>query len=201
MRSAVTIDTRPYEVDYVAEHLKWLSGDWQLVFFGSCFNEQRIKELYPDCLFIEVTPNFNFDWLNSYMLSSEFWNAIPDEEILIFQYDSGILKKGIEKFFEWDYAGACWNYPKFGGNGGISIRKKSVMLECINPMRESGYIGHEDGYFCDIMHREGIGRMAPREVCMEFGTETIFTLGTYTWHKINGYMPLDKCELIWNQYK
>ena len=47
----------------------------------------------------------------------------------------------------------------------------------------------------------GIGKMAPRSVCAEFGVETVFTLGTYTYHKINGYLTPDQCERIMNQYK
>lgn len=201
MRSAVTIDTRPYTDDFVKRHFKFLDSDWQLVFFGSSQNKEQVMKLYPNCCFVLWEPEtFTLTEYSKLLISPDFWNKIPNEEILIFHADSGLLKKGIEKFFEWDYVGAPWVLPEWGGNGGLSIRKKSNSLWCIEAQPYFTNWEHEDGYFCDIMIRYGIGKLAPREVCSEFACETIFKLGTYGYHNIKGYLKEHEVEQIMNQY-
>ena len=201
MRSAVTIDTRPYTDDYVKRHLDYLTGDWRLVFFGSEQNKDEVQRLYPDCLFyIWDCPQFSLEAYSDLLISPEFWNNIPDEEILIFHNDSGLLKKGIEKFFFWDYVGSPWRSPMWGGNGGLSIRKRSISLKVIERQPIFRHWTHEDGYFCDCMINYGIGKLAPRMVCEEFSCETIFKMGTYGYHNIRGYLKENQVNLIMNQY-
>ena len=201
MRSAVTIETRAYTIDYVKDHFKYLDDNWRLVFFGSKQNKDQVLKLYPDCIFyIWDVKEFTLQKYNELLITETFWNLIPDEEILIFHHDSGLLKKGIEKFFEYDYVGSPWIRPEWGGNGGLSIRKKSIMLECINKQPEFKDWTNEDGYFCDIMLRHKIGKLASRTICLDFACETIYKLGTYGYHNIRGYLSEDEVYKIMNQY-
>lgn len=136
---------------------------------------------------------------NKLLTSVEFWNRFEEENILIIQHDSALLKKGIEEFYEWDYIGAPWKFQQHGGNGGLSFRKKSAMIECINTLPYYDNI-NEDVYFSNALIILG-KKLAPREVCEKFSCETIFKLGTLGYHAIEKYLPEHECNLIKNQYK
>ena len=92
------------------------------------FNDSRIK------LINLGIDNLTLNDYNNLLKSSKFYNFIPTETFMIFQTDSMILPKYkhyINYFLNYDYVGAPWN-NKLVGNGGLSIRKKSKMLEIIN---------------------------------------------------------------------
>jgi hypothetical protein len=58
-------------------------------------------------------------------------------------------KEHINEFFQYDYVGAPWNNDRYGGvgNGGLSLRRKSKMLEIMDTVT---YCGEpEDIYFCN----------------------------------------------------
>ena len=82
---------------------------------------------------------------NTLLTSREFYEKIPGEMILIFQADTLICNKNLlEPFMKYDYVGAPWSWRK-GGNGGLSLRRKSRMIEMVTkcPRR----FDNEDGYF------------------------------------------------------
>lgn len=143
----------------------------------------------------------SIDEYNNLLTSVEFWNRFEEENILIIQHDSALLKKGIEEFYEWDYVGAPWKFQQHGGNGGLSFRKKSAMIECVNRVP---YINtpnnNEDIYFSNaltILNK----KLAPREICEKFSCETIFKMETMGYHAIDRYLSEYECNLIKNQYK
>jgi hypothetical protein len=54
---------------------------------------------------------------------------------LIFQLDTLLseqYKNNIYNFLDYDYVGAPWAFNHKVGNGGLSLRKKSKMLEILN---------------------------------------------------------------------
>jgi len=80
------------------------------------------------------------------------YNEIHTEHFLLFQTDTMLFprfKDNLNEFFKYDYVGAPWNNDRFGGvgNGGLSLRKKSKMLEIMDTVT---YCGEpEDMYFCN----------------------------------------------------
>jgi hypothetical protein len=91
------------------------------------------------------------------------YDYIPTETFLVFQTDTLILNKNLlNQFLKYDYVGAPWNLKNKIridkeqnninehnriGNGGLSLRKKSKMLEIIKKNKNTTEI-HEDVYFC-----------------------------------------------------
>jgi hypothetical protein len=68
--------------------------------------------------------------------NKKFYASIPTDKFLIFQTDSILFEKNkrlIHHFLKYDYVGAPWTWDLLNGvgNGGLSIRKKSKMLEII----------------------------------------------------------------------
>ena len=77
--------------------------------------------------------NLSLEDYNKLLTSKHFYDYIPSEHFLIFQTDSIICKsfnKYIYNFLQFDYVGAP--HKNWVGNGGLSLRKKSKMLEVLD---------------------------------------------------------------------
>lgn len=177
---AVIVETRPENLRTIIEnHFRFLPSDWGLTFFGSKENEEIVKYIAPDCNFIKLpqslTRVFNAREYNEFITSPGFWGAVPYDKVLIFQHDSKLLRHGITDFLEWDYVGAPWKHINLvGGNGGLSLRSKEMMLKCISFMQfDFARDGNEDVYYCRLLPRVG-GNVAPRHIAQQFSVETIF---------------------------
>lgn len=141
-----------------------------------------------------IVPNPGINRAYNHMITMpDFWRLMPFNKVLICEHDSGILRKGIEEFYEWDYVGAPWKFQHHGGNGGFSWRNVHAMIDISrkNTIRYE----NEDVFFCN--HMNG-WKLAPREVCERFSVETIFRLGTFGYHAIKSHFPNYKDIL--NQY-
>jgi hypothetical protein len=137
------------------------------------------------------------------LMTREFWDLFSGEKILIYQEDTCIFKSNIADFLEWDYIGAPW--PKkykinnhSVGNGGFSLRSKSVMIECckystiklIIPTKVEEYIKEnnldnipEDVYFTTTMELYSIGKIADYESALKFSVETILNNDSFGGHQ------------------
>ena len=84
--AAVIVETRDIDIETViSEHVKYLSDDWKVII-------QR------------DLPISNRADYNVVLTSESFWESlICFNRVLIFQHDSGLLRKGIEEFLQWDY--------------------------------------------------------------------------------------------------
>lgn len=139
--------------------------------------------------------NLDVNSYNNLLTSAFFWNLFVGDKILIYQEDSCIFRKGINKFLQYDYIGAPW--PKHQndniilvGNGGFSLRTKSIMLKIIDTISLQNttfnsdtlqYMknvnlknGPEDVYFSKNMLDLHIGTVASYEIASEFSIETIY---------------------------
>ena len=62
-------------------------------------------------------------------MSKEFYESIPYEHLLIVEMDSYLRKPLDESMFQYDYVASPYEWDKESAGGGISYRKKSVMLD------------------------------------------------------------------------
>jgi hypothetical protein len=122
---------------------------------------------------------------NKLFATVEFWNKIPKEVILIFQTDSVLCGQSdfkLTDFGKYDYIGSNWVYYAggLGGNGGLSIRRKSKMISCINDHYKKYYdmwkvktnmapLG-EDWFFIKCIN-ENTGIVADKEATYKFGAQ------------------------------
>jgi len=135
---------------------------------------------------------------NKLMTSRKFWESIAEENTLIIQHDSALLRHGIEQFYKWDYIGASWNFEPFVGNGGLSFRHKSAMLKIIDNIPYDG-VTNEDIYFAKGCKELGL-KLAPIKEANKFSCETKFYLGTLGYHAIEKYLTNEQINQIKNQY-
>ena len=71
---------------------------------------------------------------NNLLKNIDLYENIPTETFLIFQTDTLInpkYKHLIYEFIDYDYVGAPWSFNSQVGNGGLSLRKKSKMIDII----------------------------------------------------------------------
>jgi hypothetical protein len=181
-KGAIIIDNRnlPGLKDTIRNHMKFIP-DWGFIHFK------------PDIKTIE-------DY-NKLLTSIDFWESIPFDKVLIFQHDSMLLRSGIEEFLEWDYVGAPWKFQEHGGNGGLSLRSKSAMLECLLELPWNPSLQNEDVYFSNMINRLPQLKLAPREVCKKFACETIYEEGTLGYHAIEKYLTKSEVLKIKTQYE
>ena len=195
--AAVIVDTRKLSLyQVITEHLYYLPKYTKLYIFSSEDN-RHLQEML-NCEFHVVEVN-DIRGYNKLLKSKNFWNKIKEENVLIFQEDSRLLREGIEDFYEYDYIGATWDFYPFVGNGGLSFRHKSAMLKVLEICNPENDI-NEDVYFawgCNVLKLN----LAPVNVANKFSCETKFHLGTLGYHAIEKYLPLEQVNEIKKQYE
>jgi glycosyltransferase involved in cell wall biosynthesis len=115
---------------------------------------------------------------NSFMKNASFWRSLNASKVLLFQSDSMMLRKGIERFLEYDYIGAPWDVKKNDrvraaiksgelggsvGNGGFSLRSVSAMIKiCEEHGAKSPYDEQEDMFFARYVAKSGYKYPTPK---------------------------------------
>jgi len=167
--------------------------------------ESICRTISPNLNIIKIdVDNMNQSEYSKFLTTLEFWNSLRGEKILIYQEDSIIFKNNIQRFMEYDYIGAPFlktanDTPNSVGNGGLSLRSKSKMIEVINRFSPTEYqynsstheymnyvnleFPPEDVYFSKCMQEHFIGIVANWDVAHEFSSEIVFNNDSFGGHK------------------
>jgi hypothetical protein len=84
----------------------------------------------------------------------------PAEWLLVFQTDSILCansKQSLNNWLEYDWVGAPWNPSgRFGGNGGLSLRRVSAIVDILRNQVRKEFDGPEDVWLTERLgHRPG----------------------------------------------
>jgi hypothetical protein len=141
---------------------------------------------------------------SKFLTTLEFWNLLKGEKILIYQEDSIIFKNNIGDFLDYDFIGAPFlknsdDTPNSVGNGGLSLRSKSKMIEIIKRISPTDcnynsstvkYMNFvnlqfppEDVYFSKCMQETTIGIVANWDAAFNFSSESVFNPNSLGGHK------------------
>lgn len=194
-KEAVFLETRVFpHVEFVIRNvIKNLGSGWMLTIVCSGENESlmtaiasaissKIRVIRLERSFVSVND------YNNLLLTVEYWKDMRGEKLLIFQEDSILFSRGLDIFLPYDYVGSPWlpisveDVAAGVGNGGLSLRSKSVMIEILetcdvgafspsdNVQKAMAYVGltkpPEDVFFAHMIESHGIGKLAPRELAM-----------------------------------
>jgi len=207
--TAIIVEPRKHRaLEFVLRNvLDNLDHRWSILIFHGTENENWLKELLQKS-FQKDLRRISFKGLkfsnlessleyNQILASRKFNEEIPTETFLVFQTDSMInpAHKGLlEKFMDYDYVGAPWPWSHLHvGNGGLSLRKRSVMLKIIDshPVYKGYY---EDQFFS--MGCINIGARVPsREEAKEFSIEQVYSDRSFGMHKSWIHQPSRKDDL------
>lgn len=193
--TAIIIEPRPHKaLEYVLENfMENLSNNWDFIIFHGNLNKNYIINILNSNFLLKENINriklinLNIDNLtikdyNDLLVSKDLYKNIHSEIFLIFQTDSIICKKNkdlINYFLKYDYTGAPWK-DKTVGNGGLSLRRKSKMLEIIDNCPYTNQ--PEDVYFgkaCSEIFRN----IPDFENAKEFSVETVYNDKSFGVHK------------------
>lgn len=201
--TAVIVEPRKHKaLSFVLENfLTNLSEEWDIIIMHGNKNEEYVDDIMEKSLSSfgnRITKvnlnvdNLTIDDYNKLLKSKEFYDKIPTEVFLIFQTDTVICdndKDLINKFLEYDYVGAPWINGGVG-NGGLSLRKKSKMLEIINKCPTDGRV--EDVFFansCIDIYKPSF------DEAKEFSVENVYNEKSFGVHKTwGGFLNSNELE-------
>jgi hypothetical protein len=184
-----------------------LDERWNFIIFCGLLNKEFLQDLI-DTNFKEhknrITihqiniENFTSQEYSNFMVQPLIYEMIPTETFLTFQLDTLIsakYKDYIYDFIEYDYVGAPWSEVediKYVGNGGLSLRKKSVMLNIIkNDVNNMRYAHLEDTFFSYNVTNKPTVKKAKL-----FSVETTFSERSFGIHKCYMHLSNDKlCKI------
>ena len=140
--------------------------------------------------------NLNIDDYNKLLISEKFYDYIPTEIFMVFQTDSMIcpqFKDLLSDFLQYDYVGAPWeddNLVKGNvGNGGLSIRRKSKMIEIIKNCKYNG--NNEDLFFSKSCKQVSINKPDAAKAG-KFSNEITYNEESFGIHKFWNYHSIEK---------
>lgn len=169
------------------------------------FIKDVVKKINRNVKIIKLDyDNITVTEYNKLLVTEEFWNNIHGEKTLIYQEDSMIFHKNIGPFLQYDYIGAP--FPKYSndtpngvGNGGLSLRSKSKMIQIIktiSPLDTKyndstlNYMNQnqltfppEDVYFSKNMQNRKLGLVANKIESSLFSSEHYFEKKSFGGHK------------------
>jgi len=169
MYSAVIIEPRQHKaLSFVLRNfLENLSNEWNIIVFHGNLNIDYVNNIVNSDLSqykerislinLKIDNMTRTEYSHFLMKNVDFYNLIPTETFLIFQTDTMIFSKNkdlINNFLKYDYVGAPWHWipvnNQLVGNGGLSLRKKSKMLDVIEKSKYTYYSDEycEDIFFC-----------------------------------------------------
>jgi len=195
--TAIIVEPRKHKaLSYVLHNfLINLSDNWNIIIMCGNNNKEFIENILENELYSfeeRITlinlnvDNLTIDEYNNLLKSKDFYNNIPTEIFLIFQTDSVICEENkdlINKFInnDYDYVGAPWSNAV--GNGGLSLRKKSKMLEIIEKCPKNDI--NEDIFFANSC----INTKKPSiDEAKEFSVESLFSEKYFGVHKPWNYL-------------
>lgn len=176
-----------------------LGPEWPIYLFHGTNNLDlalSIQAIEPSLTLISLArANLSVSEYSQLLTDSSFWIRIPtDSHVLVFQTDSLLLRNSphkIQDFLCWDYVGAPWRHlpQDIGGNGGLSLRRKSAMLAAISRLAGRGTDLPEDLRFCRVLRSMPKYRVAPRSIARTFSVESIFYAHPFGIHKAYARLP------------
>ena len=152
------------------------------------------------------TDNLTPNEYNALLKQRSFWEHLPAENILVFQTDAALCGSSphdLRDFEHRSYIGCSyddrgvgrnshWAEHAFYGVGGLSFRKRSAMLACIDRRPDSASSDDpEDVFFSDCVDGTEGAPQSARELS-KFCTQSSFRSPSWGAHQIRNLAPGDR---------
>jgi hypothetical protein len=187
--TAVIVEPREHPaLELVLTNFTELLDDrWNFIIFHGNINRDYINNILNTKLSTNINRiklinlnvnNLSIDDYNKLLVSKSFYDNIPNETFLIFQTDTLICsnyKDTIYNFIDYDYVGAPWSANNKVGNGGLSLRKKSKMLEILDKCNDRISLHNEDIFFSQSCLDKVDMNLPSVEEAKKFSIETIYS--------------------------
>jgi hypothetical protein len=199
---AFLVETRPLpHLPALFAHMTTIiPPEWTFRFMGSpvAISSMRKSPLIPrleksgKLTFLELPSNYSLkdrETISQMFTDSHLYADIlaPAEHLLVFQPDSifcANAPKTLNDFLEYDWIGAPWSKTaQYGGNGGLSLRKVSKILEVLSKeSRRSGDGALEDLWISHRMNQLPGAKMANATISKTFSVESVWDESPLGYH-------------------
>ncbi|TDZ24309.1 hypothetical protein Cob_v003204 [Colletotrichum orbiculare MAFF 240422] len=187
---ALLVENRPNPIlaPLMLHFISVVPPDWRFRFMGSVDSVRSInqsvairEQVAAGKLDLTYIPS-NMSTAGQEMISRFLTNLWlyetvlqPAEWLLVFQTDSMLCansKYNINDYLEYDWIGAPWNPGgRWGGNGGLSIRRVSAMIDILRYQKRVDGSEPEDVWLAErLAHRPG-SKVANGTVSLDFSGE------------------------------
>jgi FkbM family methyltransferase len=201
--TAVIVEPRDIDevIDVIFDYYKKLNDDWTFVFYCGKNLKRKWSSIFKD-INIEIRElnvnNFLSEEYSDFLKSTEFWESLYGEFVLVFQLDSCIVNQepytidyfmkldksyiGGNMYYIWDeFKRQNINIPYQSFNGGLSLRKRLDMIKVIEKYipESTVYPSHnmqsdaEDVYFTVGCYNMGF-KIGDDESSQHFSLHCIF---------------------------
>ena len=206
--TAVIVEPRKHScLEYVLNNFnEGLDNRWQFLIIHGNDNKEFVKNIVDKLTTRKITlkninvGNYSIEEYNLLFYDKNFYDLIPTEIFLVFQTDTLVCLKNkhlINEFLQYDYVGAPWAHyvgvprdDKRVGNGGLSLRRKTKMLEILEKgkhlkLQPNGTHWCEDVFFSLISKNiPDLFLYRPDfEKAKKFAVETVFHNESFGTHK------------------
>jgi hypothetical protein len=175
-----------------------LDSSWKLILFHGPTNKEWLERIIHEKFAAEKSritlkdtgrTRIDIPEYNRMMMGREILDQIPTEMFLVVQTDS-LLCRGekdlLKEFMDYDYVGAPWRDRSRVGNGGLSLRRKSMMLKIVEKCPKGAHM--EDGFFA--YGCEGAEPKIPEfELAKKFAVESVYHPRSFGLHKPWHHLP------------
>lgn len=194
--TAVIVEPREHAaLEFVlANFLENLPENWDILIMHGTKNRdfvERIKDGKLSGYLSRIqlhdlrVDNLSIPEYNQLLVSREFHDRIPTEIFVVFQTDTMICKESgvqLDEFVKYDYVGAPMPHiDGLVGNGGLSLRRKSKMLEIIEKCKYNGR-DPEDYYYANACKEVELAK-PDRETASRFSNEGEYSETSFGVHK------------------
>ena len=179
-----------------------VDDSWNITVFTTENNVSSYREDF-DSICVEgkivllEKPFKNMYEYSHFFKNYKFWESIPEENCLTFQYDSFAMGKFRSEFFNYYYIGARWPHNACMnanikiGNGGTSFRKTRLMEGLCKKYKDKdikkNYV--EDIFFAELLYEEGFLNCSDK-IADKFSFENIYCEHSVYAHQIYNSVSL-----------
>ncbi|KAH6606808.1 hypothetical protein Trco_005961 [Trichoderma cornu-damae] len=187
---ALLIENRPSAVlaPLMLHFISVVPPDWQFRFMGSPLSVASINRSVAirhqvasgklDLTYIPENMSTNGqEEISQFLTTLWLYEAVlqPAEWLLIFQTDSMLCansRLNLNGFLEYDWVGAPWNPGgQWGGNGGLSLRRVSRIVDILRNQRRANGSEPEDVWLSERLAHHPGGKVANGSVSLTFSGE------------------------------
>jgi hypothetical protein len=159
-RAAFVIETRPdFFLPMVLKNVSFFLGEhWNIYLLCGEMSEAWVKNITQGWNIgiqkLKGCAKLSIKEYSSMLMSRKFWDAFPEEKILVFQSDIILCGPKIDEFIRYDYIGAPVRYRDRSDaivfNGGLSLRSKSKLVQCLETFGPD-FSKPEDVYYSETL--------------------------------------------------
>ncbi|KAI0402955.1 hypothetical protein F4802DRAFT_334103 [Xylaria palmicola] len=182
--------------------------DWRFRFMGSPESVSSVNSSYAvrsqvgagklDLTYIPTNMSTDGqEMISRFLTSLWLYETVlqPAEWLLVFQTDSILCansRQNLNDFLDYDWVGAPWNPSgRFGGNGGLSLRRVSAIIEVLRNQVRADNSEPEDVWLTERLgHRPG-ARMANGSLSLTFSGEMNAGQSVQAHRPTSAVVPLD----------